>query len=757
MMKNNIKYKVTLIIAILFLSVSLPLFALNYNIVNSEAIENKGENLRISDGAPQYIDSINIWSGTSGPGSLSNTHVDDGLYKQINSELFIVAQTINIFLGFNPALAGKDFRLSLHVTSSKSVAKVGLYVNGNQYGDRQTDLVLTNVPLTAVNSITLSGASPIANPQSFNFKIDYFEIVEIVDSTPYETNEEHALGGLPGDDWDWYYAPDSIQVVDAASYQVAMAGKAIKMSCEKNLGDGDPMMTRTQSTTFEEGDSLLLSFKSQINKALVPIGVIVEINGASGNLLRVTFRTWLGNDRQRIEIDIADGRTYFYDTTVNKTIDIDIFMFREPSNRVKYFMCIEDALLYDPEVTTVVGPVVYISVDVHKAWQANGATEDFFLDDLYLGSGSSYEIDAVPTHLTLVRPMYYLFHPEIIGTEFVERASLKFEFSEVDQEWFTFGIKPGFGYGDVVEAYLEIPLIELVDETENRFEEGTNGEDLIIYFRLEADAKGITLTFPGTVPKEIIGLAEFIFEPWGNHKIESLPKTIFVTTWPEALPDEYNDYKQEALSGTSQMMTFETPGGGKEQVEIIETRLEQIHGSFVVDLFFFTCSWETFNEITAKVKLEISWIIGTPPDEIAYFNAFKGTGAEYSTTLNLPPIHAKQLLGLSTTAGPGQGEISLSWDNVSNYDYYNIYRDGVKIATSTSNSYIDTGLAPSATYTYYITVNYLGEENDPSISVSETTLPPVVPATPAIYLIMILSFGIFGIIINRKSKRSKKD
>lgn len=115
------------------------------------------------------------------------------------------------------------------------------------------------------------------------------------------------------------------------------------------------------------------------------------------------------------------------------------------------------------------------------------------------------------------------------------------------------------------------------------------------------------------------------------------------------------------------------------------------------------------------------------------------------------------------TATGGQNLVSLSWNPVddSTFAYYKIYRNGVEINTIyniNTNSYTDSGLADSVTYNYQISVFNTIDEEGPKSSASATTLPPpVIPATPGIYLIMIVSFGIVGLLINRKTKKRKID
>jgi chitodextrinase len=92
---------------------------------------------------------------------------------------------------------------------------------------------------------------------------------------------------------------------------------------------------------------------------------------------------------------------------------------------------------------------------------------------------------------------------------------------------------------------------------------------------------------------------------------------------------------------------------------------------------------------------------------------------------------------LSTTVA-GDTQIDLSWtaslDN-SGVSGYNIYRNGVKVGTSATTAYSDTGLTAGSTYTYTVTAfDSAGTESNASASVSATTTSSggdtTAPSTP---------------------------
>ncbi len=68
-----------------------------------------------------------------------------------------------------------------------------------------------------------------------------------------------------------------------------------------------------------------------------------------------------------------------------------------------------------------------------------------------------------------------------------------------------------------------------------------------------------------------------------------------------------------------------------------------------------------------------------------------------------------------TTETLSHTEIKLTWNanTESDLDHYNVYRDGAKIAETTSTTYTDTGLTPETTYTYEVSaVDTSGNEGD---------------------------------------------
>ncbi len=76
---------------------------------------------------------------------------------------------------------------------------------------------------------------------------------------------------------------------------------------------------------------------------------------------------------------------------------------------------------------------------------------------------------------------------------------------------------------------------------------------------------------------------------------------------------------------------------------------------------------------------------------------------------------------------PGDAQVQLEWDPMYDIDYFNIYKDGDLIDTTTDFEYLDQDVVNGTQYEYYITAIYTdtGDESDPSNTVSATPMPPI--------------------------------
>ncbi|MBD3211961.1 MAG: hypothetical protein GF311_05060, partial [Candidatus Lokiarchaeota archaeon] len=99
-----------------------------------------------------------------------------------------------------------------------------------------------------------------------------------------------------------------------------------------------------------------------------------------------------------------------------------------------------------------------------------------------------------------------------------------------------------------------------------------------------------------------------------------------------------------------------------------------------------------------------------------------------------PPI---KVSGLSAVVN-GETQIDLTWDTnpEPDIDHYNIYRDGILLDTSITNTYSDTGLEIGTTYTYTVSaVDDSGNEgiqSDPASATTENYVPSQVTGLSAV-------------------------
>ncbi len=104
--------------------------------------------------------------------------------------------------------------------------------------------------------------------------------------------------------------------------------------------------------------------------------------------------------------------------------------------------------------------------------------------------------------------------------------------------------------------------------------------------------------------------------------------------------------------------------------------------------------------------------------------------ADSGTADGIPPSVPTAL----TAAAASATQINLGWtastDNVG-VTGYKVFRNGTQVATSATNSYQDTGLAPSTTYTYTVSAfDATGNNSAQSASASATTQAPPPDTTP---------------------------
>lgn len=77
--------------------------------------------------------------------------------------------------------------------------------------------------------------------------------------------------------------------------------------------------------------------------------------------------------------------------------------------------------------------------------------------------------------------------------------------------------------------------------------------------------------------------------------------------------------------------------------------------------------------------------------------------------------------GNVTATAAGTNSVNVSWSAVANAQGYNVYRDGVCIATTTALSYTDSGLSSDTEYAYCVAAVYNGKEYERSAVVTAVT------------------------------------
>jgi fibronectin type 3 domain-containing protein len=111
---------------------------------------------------------------------------------------------------------------------------------------------------------------------------------------------------------------------------------------------------------------------------------------------------------------------------------------------------------------------------------------------------------------------------------------------------------------------------------------------------------------------------------------------------------------------------------------------------------------------------------GSHPVSLIAADTLGNTGTK-TWTFTVDTIAPTQVTGLTIAKVTSNG-VDLKWTTVSDADKYNVYRDGAKVGSTTTNSYSDTGLKASTTYSYSITaVDNVGNEGIASEGKPATT------------------------------------
>jgi hypothetical protein len=398
---------------------------------------------------------------------------------------------------------------------------------------------------------------------------------------------------------------------------------------------------------------------------------------------------------------------------------------------------------------------------------------EFFIDNFFLGFIGN---DLYPEeYIELGIPMYYIYTPEH-NDPYVDSIDMKYRYVQITTETITTSLFMGFSLVGTLSVSGSTPLSQVITLSQTQqYEKSTAGEDLVVFNLIEADKRDITFYFPGEDPET--GFTDIT----GWYSFDILDQTITCYTFNHfetdfGVPPDFNYCKNQA-SKTGELL-FKATGGPMTDWEEVGQRQLDLSSSYSIGLFLgiplgkyvkfnlgllFTFSYNYYLE--TETSLGVRWASNAPQGHIVQTDIYAPPEGSYSTPLDLPPYSAKQVTyippsvvtGFSATGG--QGVVSLSWNPVSDYSfaYYQIYRNGVpikKIYNKNANSYKDSGLADSTTYTYRISVFNSIDEEGPRSTASATTKSPSPGFTETI-LITTLAIGVI-IVIYKFNKKVKQ-
>ncbi len=116
--------------------------------------------------------------------------------------------------------------------------------------------------------------------------------------------------------------------------------------------------------------------------------------------------------------------------------------------------------------------------------------------------------------------------------------------------------------------------------------------------------------------------------------------------------------------------------------------------------------------------------------QVTALNASGSEGPKSNKVIGTPQVDSPSEISTITKITPGSSEVILEWDMVLNADTYNIYRDGIQLATGIQETtYTDTTVTNGQSYTYQISAVNDGGEGNKSPSVSVAAEDPIDGAT----------------------------
>ena len=130
----------------------------------------------------EFINSISYTWATAGTGLLSYTYIDNSQYKQVNAKhVYEGYYSLDITLNFIPALAGRDFYISAHITTSAGVT--GHLKINEAIWKSGTNIDFDDEFHAGVTSIIFE---PDGYMGTYYSRIYYFKIVEVGEEAPAE-------------------------------------------------------------------------------------------------------------------------------------------------------------------------------------------------------------------------------------------------------------------------------------------------------------------------------------------------------------------------------------------------------------------------------------------------------------------------------------------------------------------------------------------------------------------------------------------
>ena len=133
--------------------------------------------------------------------------------------------------------------------------------------------------------------------------------------------------------------------------------------------------------------------------------------------------------------------------------------------------------------------------------------------------------------------------------------------------------------------------------------------------------------------------------------------------------------------------------------------------------FFTVAQWEEVDNGYDTYILHVDDAMFTSVIDVS--QTFKYDNYSYfSVVVESNPLPAPKNV---TAVSGGNNSISLSWDAVVNAQSYNVYRNGVCIATTTALSCTDSGLSSDTEYRYCVAAVYNGKEYERSVEVVAVT------------------------------------